>query len=354
MSERVTLSTVARRVGVSRATVSNAYNRPDQLSAELRQRILAAAEELGYAGPDPRASSLRSGHAGAVGVIERSLAEALTDPASLLMLAGIGRACDEAGVALVLVPEHQDGGAAPDTRRDIVRTAVVDGFVAHCDALDDQRRAIVTDRHLPIVVLDGQVLGDEPYVGIDEEYGSRAAAEHLLALGHARFAIVRFSPGRAGAQHLVTDRRQRAYLEAIADAGIDPDSVMIVDGGHHERATATRAMTAVLAGPDRPTAVLAMSDEFAAGVLDAAAAVGLRVPEDVSVVGFDDSPTAVSTRPPLTTVHQDLAAKGATAVRLLLEGAPAGVQITLPVELVVRGSTGPASHVTARARPPVA
>jgi DNA-binding LacI/PurR family transcriptional regulator len=344
MSERVTLSTVARRVGVSRATVSNAYNRPDQLSAELRTRILAAAEELGYAGPDPRASSLRSGHAGAVGVIERSLADALTDPASLLMLAGIGRACDEAGVALVLVPEHRDGDATPDTRRDIVRTAVVDGFVAHCDSLDDKRRAIVSDRHLPIVVLDGQVLGDEPSVGIDEERGARAAAEHLLALGHTRFAIVRFSPGRAGAHHLVTDRRLRAYLAAIADAGIDPAGVTIVDGGHHERTTARRAMTNVLADRNRPTAVLAMSDEFAAGVLEAAAELGLRVPDDLSVVGFDDSPTAAGTRPPLTTVHQDLAAKGAAAVRLLLDGAPAGVEIILPVELVVRASTGPVPH----------
>jgi DNA-binding LacI/PurR family transcriptional regulator len=353
VGDRVTLSTIAERVGVSRATVSNAYNRPDQLSAELRERILAAADELGYAGPDPRASSLRSGRAGAIGVIEKSLTGALSDPASLLLLGGIGRACDEAGVALVLVPEHRPG-TDHDTRRDIVRSAVVDGFIAHCDALDEQRRAIVSDRHLPIVMLDGRVVGDEASVGIDEEHGARSAAEHLLGLGHTRFAIVRFSPSDTSGANLVTARRLDAYLAAIGDAGLDPAAVTVVDGGFYDRAEVARAIAPVLARPDRPTAVLAMSDEFAAGVVDAAAAAGLRVPDDLSVTGFDDSPTALATTPPLTTVHQNHAAKGAAAVRLLLHGAPAGAQITMPVELVVRGSTGPAPDLLSSPRPPVA
>jgi DNA-binding LacI/PurR family transcriptional regulator len=340
MSERVTLSTVARHVGVSRATASNAYNRPDQLSSDLRERILAAADELGYAGPDPRASSLRSGRAGAVGLLQTSLGVALTDPASLLMLAGVGRACDEAGVALVLIPEHRAGDGR-DGRRDIVRSAVVDGFVAHCGALDDQRRAIVTDRHLPIVVLDGRVVGDEPSVGIDEEHGARAAAEHVLQLGNRRIAVVAFSPDPIAGSNLVTARRLGGYLDAISDAGIDPATVPIAEGGHYDRAEAARAVAALLERPDRPTAILAMSDEFAAAAVEAAVEQGLRVPDDLSVVGFDDSPTATNTTPPLTTVHQDHAAKGATAVRLLLERAPAGTQVTLPVHLVVRESTGP-------------
>jgi DNA-binding LacI/PurR family transcriptional regulator len=352
MSERVTLSTIARHVGVSRATASNAYNRPDQLSADLRARILAAADELGYAGPDPRASSLRSGRAGAVGLLQTSLGIALTDPASLLMLAGVGRACDDAGVALVLIPQHRAGGDGHDGRRDIVRSAVVDGFVAHCGALDDQRRAIVTDRHLPIVVLDGRVVGDEPSVGIDEEHGARAAAEHLLGLGHRRIAILSFSPDAIAGSNLVTSRRLGAYLDALSDAGIDRTTVPIVEGGHYDRAAAARAVAPLLERPDRPTAILAMSDEFAAAAVDAAVGIGLRVPDDVSVVGFDDSPTATSTTPPLTTVHQDHAAKGAAAVRLLLERAPAGTQVTLPVHLVVRESTAPPpGHLSSPPRP---
>ena len=137
MSSRVTLTDIAEELGLSISTVSNAYNRPDQLSAATRQQVLATAKRLGYAGPDPRASSLRSGRAGAIGLIELSLPTALTDPASLLMLSGVAQACDEAGVALVLIPSSEER----ESPKDIVRTAVVDGFVAHCDALDDERRA---------------------------------------------------------------------------------------------------------------------------------------------------------------------------------------------------------------------
>ena len=151
MSERVTLATIAEQLGVSISTVSNAYNRPDQLSSAIRDRILETAKQLGYAGPDPRASSLRRGRVGAIGLIGETLPTALTDPASLLMLGGVAEACDEAGVALVLIPFSRHG----DEAHDVIRSAVVDGFVAHCDALDTQRLTIVEERRLPIVVLDG-------------------------------------------------------------------------------------------------------------------------------------------------------------------------------------------------------
>jgi DNA-binding LacI/PurR family transcriptional regulator len=180
----------------------------------------------------------------------------------------------------------------------------------------------------------------------------RAAAEHLLGLGHRRIAILSFSPDAIAGSNLVTSRRLGAYLDALSDAGIDRTTVPIVEGGHYDRAAAARAVAPLLERPDRPTAILAMSDEFAAAAVDAAVGIGLRVPDDVSVVGFDDSPTATSTTPPLTTVHQDHAAKGAAAVRLLLERAPAGTQVTLPVHLVVRESTAPPpGHLSSPPRP---
>ena len=208
----MTLATLAQRLGVSISTVSNAYNHPDQLSAATREKVFAAARELGYAGPDPRASSLRSGRVGAIGLIEKSLPVALTDPASLLMLGGVAEACDEAGVALVLIPR----GRSRLGPVDIVRTAVVDGFVAHCDALDDERRLIVQERRLPIVVLDGRPEPGEPSVGIDEEGGTYAAAQHLLELGHRRLAVIAFAP------HVFGQYNSGTAAASTATAGPSP------------------------------------------------------------------------------------------------------------------------------------
>ena len=337
MSEPVTLITIAEALGVSRTTVSNAYNRPDQISPATRERVLAMAKRLGYAGPDPRAATLRRGVAGAIGLIEKSLRATLTDPASLLMLSGVAEACDDAGVALVLIPRRVEG----DDAHDIVRTAVVDGFVAHCDALDEERRTIVEERRLPMVVLNGRAGPDEPVVGIEEERGAHDVAAHVLGLGHRRPAIVRFQPLTTGTTNTVTERRLAGYLERAA-------STASTRGRRHRRRRLRlrpRAMTAIaidlLRRPDRPTAVLCMSDEMAVGVIAAARALGLGVPEDVSVTGFDDTTTAATADPPLTTVRQPHAAKGAAAVRMLLAHGVGPRELWFPVELVVRASTAP-------------
>ena len=184
------------------------------------------------------------------------------------MLGGVAEACDEAGVALVLIPRRTDG----DLAHDIVRSAVVDGFVAHCDALDDERRTIVEERRLPIVVLDGRPAPDDPTVDIDEEGGAHAAADHVLALGHRRLAVVRFQPLTTGMVNSVADRRLAGYRAAAAAHGVDPDSITVVDGFAYDRDDDDgRRPRAAVDRPDRPTAVLAMSDEMAVGVIAAAA-----------------------------------------------------------------------------------
>ena len=231
-ADRVTLATLAKHLGVSISTVSNAYNHPDQLSAATREKVFAAARELGYAGPDPLASSLRSGRVGAVGLIEKSLPVALTDPASLLMLSGVAEACDEAGVALVIVPRGRSGSGLVD----VVRSAVVDGFVAHCDALDDERRLIVEERRLPIVVLDGRAATGDPSVGIDEEGGTYAAARHLLDLGHRRPRRHRLRSARARRlQHGHDAAARRLPPGASTDAGLDPQALRVVEGSAYDR-----------------------------------------------------------------------------------------------------------------------
>jgi DNA-binding LacI/PurR family transcriptional regulator len=337
VSEPVTLITIAQALGVSRTTVSNAYNRPDQISPATRERVLAMAKRLGYAGPVPRAATLRRGVVGAIGLIEKSLRAALTDPASLLMLSGVAEACDDAGVALVLIPRRVEG----DDAHDIVRTAVVDGFVAHCDALDDERRTIVEERRLPMVVLDGRAAPDEPVVGIEEERGAHDVAAHVLGLGHRRLAVVRFQPLTTGMPNTVAERRLAGYLEACRAHGVDPADVPVVDGFAYDREAMTAIAIDLLRRPDRPTAVLCMSDEMAVGVIAAARALGLGVPGDVSVTGFDDTTTAATADPPLTTVRQPHAAKGAAAVRMLLAHGVGPRELWFPVELVVRASTAP-------------
>ena len=327
------MGTIAERVGVSRATVSNAYNRPDQLSADLQARIMEVAASLGYPGPDPVGRMLRRRTAGAIGLVQPSLRFALTDPANLMLLDGVAEECEAEGLALVLVP----ASTPTEDFVDVLASAAIDGVVAHCDSLDEARRAIVRSRQLPIVVLDGEADVDARSVGIDDAGGARLAAEHVIALGHRRVAVMALGRSDGSIASLVRERLA-GYTAAFERAGLDPPVVVVTTG--YGRRFGEAAASELLARPDRPTAILAMSDELAAGVLDAARTLDIQVPTALSVVGFDDTTTASTAVPPLTTVHQDHAAKGRAAVAMLLDPT-AGPHLQLPVEIVVRGSTAP-------------
>jgi DNA-binding LacI/PurR family transcriptional regulator len=330
--DRATLTTVAERVGVSRSTVSNAYNRPDQLSGELRRRILAAAAELGYAGPDPAARSLRRGRVGAIGLVQHSLRYTVGDAANRMLLDGVAEVCEEEGLALVLIDRRPP---QPD-RPDVLRNALVDGVIIHCDALDADRRRLIDDRRLPTVVLDAEAIGGGLSVGIDDEGGARAAAEHIVALGHRRVTILTLS-SRVGGPHLITEARQRGYLGPLDRAGCE---VEVEPAGGLEWDEFAAFVTTLLGADRPPTAILAMSDDIAAGVVRVALSMGITIPEQLSVIGFDDTPVAAGLVPPLTTVRQDHATKGRLAARMLL-GQVEARRIRLPVELVVRASTAP-------------
>jgi DNA-binding LacI/PurR family transcriptional regulator len=351
VGDRPTLQTVAQAVGVSRATVSNAYNRPDQLSPALRERILDAARRLGYAGPDPAARGLRLRQAGTIGVLVGApLTYAFRDPATGLFLEGIARAGERAGTAMLLIPSPpgEDPTAA-------IRGAVVDAFCLNCVPAGDPAFQTVLERRLPTVVVEGAAHEGVARVDIDQRGGARAAAEHLVSLGHRRFGIVvaRLSYDRrtgpvdaarlAGAVQPVSRERLLGYRDALTGAGLDWDAVPVEEAGEHGFDAGVAAARRVLAARPDITAILADSDLLALGATRAVAEAGRRVPEDVSVAGFDDIPLAAQARPPLTTVRQPLAEKGEAAYGLLQEllaGGPAR-EVQLPVELVVRGSTAP-------------
>jgi DNA-binding LacI/PurR family transcriptional regulator len=347
MGTRVTLQTIADALGVSRTTVSNAYNRPDQLAPELRDRILATARELGYSGPDPAARRLRSGRRDVVGLMfTRALSFAFTDPAGVLLLQGIARATEAAGLALLLVPEHGRGA------RNAVQDAVVDAFCVYSMPEGHPNVLAALERRLPMVVVDEPRLEGHAYVGIEDRRGARLVAEHLIRLGHRRFAVVcegtredgyvgPLTPEReAGTIYTVDRERLLGYRETLEEAGIDWAGMPKYELPANLIDRGLEGGRAVLAAEPRPTAIVATADLLALGVLEAARECGLSVPDDVSVTGFDDVPGAAWSQPALTTVRQPLLEKGELAGRLLIEDAP-DRDVILPVELVVRGSTAP-------------
>jgi DNA-binding LacI/PurR family transcriptional regulator len=356
--QRVTISDVASALGVAVSTVSNAYNRPDQLSAELRARVFEVAAELGYAGPDPVARSLRQQRAGAIGVLfAERLPYAFTDPAAVLVLDGIASALDSAGLGLLLVPGRADNTAT-------VQRALVDGFIVYSMLEDDPLVAAALARRIPTVLLDQPPRAGVPSITVDDADGARQAAEHLLGLGHRHFAIItdRLSepqPGTAAGERVtlheqaehtffVTQLRFQGYRAALDSAGLRWSDVRIAECAENREAEGAAAIRALLAVSPHPTAVLCITDRLALGAMVAAQQAGLHVPGDVSVVGFDDIPKAAEAAPPLTTirqVHRDKGLLAGRALVALLRGEAVTQRTNLPVQLVVRGSTGPAPRL---------
>jgi DNA-binding LacI/PurR family transcriptional regulator len=346
---RVTLQTIADQVGVSRMTVSNAFSRPDQLSAELRGRILGVAEQLGYVGPDPAARALASGTAGSVGlVLSDSLRHALTDEVAVEFLTAIADELTPTRLALTLLPSAEKDDFVP------ARDVAIDGAIVYLCHPASPAVAWLIRRRLPLVHVDQAPAAGIPSVNVDDRAGAAAAARHLVELGHRRIAIVTYGlVGDYGVfdelavDGLANTERDRllGWQQPLHDAGIKPTYIRLPHADSYE--LGVRATQQVVELTPRPTAVLCFSDAIARGLLAGLENAGVRVPADVSVVGFDDSPLAARTRPALTTVRQDVTAKGTAAARSLLtaiERAKSGKDgrvrhILLPTELVVRDST---------------
>jgi len=346
-----TLATVAEAMGVSRTTVSNAYNRPDQLTPELRERILETARGLGYPGPDPAGRRLRQGRAGAVGVLlTEQLSYAFADSAAVAFLEGVARRCEDAAEALALIPLGRGEEAA-----NVVRDAFVDALCVY--SLPDGHPALdaALGRHLPVVVVDGPRVEATTFVGLDDRGGARAVAEHLAELGHRRLAVIVPTLVQDGREGRVDEQRLRkaAYYndrerlagvrEALEAAQLSWDQVLIEERSNRRDAGAAAARALLTEAP-RPTAIIAMSDQLALGAIRAAHELGLAIPGDLSVAGFDDIAQAAHSEPPLTTVRQPLVDKGLLAGERLFEliDGSEPPDAVLPVQLIARDSTGPA------------
>jgi DNA-binding LacI/PurR family transcriptional regulator len=347
-----TLQTIADAVGVSRSTVSNAYSRPDQLSPELREKVLTTARKLGYAGPDPTARSLRRGRVGAIGVLlAPTVSYAFSDPYAVQFMRGLAETAERNETGVLLVPLKDDDEDALAA----VQSAAVDGFCVYCVPGWFRAMKAAWSRGLPIVNSShrGAEDADAMFVGIDEAAATRAVGKHLINLGHRRFALIgtHIAPDQSAGpvnvpvpeelESYVSRERLRGYRDVFTGAGLTWSDVVTINAAGNSRREGEDAAAYALDRATRPTAVIALTDVLALGVLDALSARGLRAGRDVSVAGFDDIPDAAAEQ--LTTVRQSATERGHIAAELLLDPPtdPADRQVVLPTELIVRASTGP-------------
>ncbi|HTJ32719.1 MAG TPA: LacI family DNA-binding transcriptional regulator [Dactylosporangium sp.] len=326
-AKRVTLAQVAELAGVSVMTASYTYNRPGRVSDDARSKVLAAAAELGYSGPDPSARSLRRGTTRTLGVVlGEHLTYAFEDPQAASFLAGIADVCADRGYGMTILPIT---GAADDTER--IRAAAVDGFIVWTTSDDDPILGAVRAMRRPAVVHGGPAVDGLELVSIDNRAAARAIGAVAFAgarrpavvsfpLSRARISAVTGGPDTSGVLFPVTRERLEGYRQAAEATGFAWHDVVVAVCAHNDAAEAERIAATLLSSTEPPDAIAAMSDEQAAGVVRAVRAARLAVPHDVAVTGWDDA--AVAARLGLTTVAQSLREQGATCARAALGQPP--------------------------------
>lgn len=357
---RATLASLAAELHVSRTTISNAYNRPDQLSAELRDRVLATAKRIGYPGPDPVARSLRTRRAGAVGlVISEPLNYSFSDPAALGFVTGLAESCEAAGQGLLLVaagPNRtvEDGTAA-------VLAAGVDGFVVYSASDDDPYLAIIEQRGVPVVVVDQpKDVAGTSRVCIDDRAAMREMAEYVVGLGHSHIGLLTMRLGRdwphqasgpvvvdaeraQTTQFQVQRERIAGVVDAMNAAGLQSDSLTVVESYDHLPTSGGAAAEVALDADPQITALMCTADVLALSAMDYLRGRGIYVPGQMTVTGFDGVPDALARG--LTTVKQPSVEKGRLAGELLHNPPRSGLPAihVLGTELIRGRTSGPPS-----------
>ncbi|MFY0407281.1 LacI family DNA-binding transcriptional regulator [Solicola sp. PLA-1-18] len=346
---RPTLSDVAASAGVSLSTASLVFSGTKPVSDGTRVRVLAAADALGYLGPDPAAASLRRGRSGVVGVLVGDrLINAFRDAVTVATLDGISEVFDELGTGLLLMP---GGPASSRTTVDRVARLALDAVVfGWCGADDEPSLDQLRRRGIPLVGVEGPHAPDVPLVDIDHRGGSRALARHLHDLGHRDVGVVTLPLVADGRDGRADDARvgscrfhdARERLTGVREV---MGEVRVWEAARHHVDDGRRAAHGLLADPaTAPTAVVAQSDLLAVGVVLAAAELGLDVPGDLSVVGFDGVETPWLGPHTLTTAVQPMVEKGRIAGRMvgaMLAGERPD-DVVLPVEVRLGTTTGPA------------
>jgi DNA-binding LacI/PurR family transcriptional regulator len=334
---QATIKQVAQHAGVSTATVSYVLNGTGTVTEETRRRVMEAVAELKYQ-PSHAARSLR-GRSHTLGLTLRGPAGRLADPVLAELIAGLSDAAALRGYYLLLAPVGEEQPEA-ELCLSLARSARVDGLVLLDMQVDDQRAWALAEAGVAHVCAGPAPAGcASPTVTVDGRVAAEAATEHLLGLGHRRIALIQLPTELAE-----SEPRYLGYADAVAAAGLEADPGLIVEAGRSEE-DGYQAMSELLSAAERPTAVLACSDELAFGAMHALYDAGLAVGRDVSLMGFDDTPLAAHSHPPLTAMRQPRRAVG-EHLAALLDDALTGKQkaprqVTLSARLMVRRSTGP-------------
>jgi DNA-binding LacI/PurR family transcriptional regulator len=340
--QRTTLKQVAARAGVSVTTVSLVLNdAPASIGNATRKRVLAVAGELGYV-PSAAARSLASGRTHTVGLIICHAEHLIVDAFIPQTLFGMNQVAREHGFRVLV--EAVEDVTRPDAYHELVRAKQIDGLIVLNPRRDDLRLPQLVNDDYPLVTL-GTIPGCDPVRVHTDNHGlAQRATEHLLALGHRRVGHVTFAPSA----YLATDERLRGFRAALTAAGLESDDRDVGVGAFSAASGAAAARALLDARPDL-TALFCGNDTVAIGVLHALAERGLRVPDDVALVGYDDIPTARYQSPPLTTVRSPAVAHGQRAMELvidMIEGRPITERaVLLEGTLVVRRSCGAAAEL---------
>lgn len=327
---------VARRAGVAAGTVSNVLNRPSYVRAETRQKVLDAIQELDFV---PRGASrqYRLGR-------ERTLGFALADmgnPFFVDVALGAEAAAKELGVGVVIVHNGEDPSREEQNLDLLVQQRVHGIMITPVDERNPRLEQLVK-RGIPVVYVD-RISGDQPccWLATDDFRGGQLAGEHLIDMGHTRLAFV----GDPAIARQVQER-QRGFLEAVSVAGLPISAVELIPAPAWKikEGRVVGVALAARASEDRPTAVFCANDMLALGLLQELVLHGVRVPEDIALVGFDDLEWAGVATVPLTSVNQPRELLGRTAVRMILDEIDQGEahvheHVIFPPELAVRAST---------------
>lgn len=336
----VTIYEVAEEAGVSIATVSKVLSNRPYVSESTRKKVLQAIDRLGYV-PNPVAQSLTRGNTGIIGLlIPYAPQQLFADPHLLAIIHGVEETLNDRDYNLLLATARRPHDPASAYGR-LVRSRYLDGALVLETVGSEALSPHLRQQQYPWVII-GYQLGNQPCAAVhsDDRRAARRMTEYLISLGHRRIAVVSADPRPAA-----FDERLRGFEEAMTASDLPIETSLQAWGDMTIESGYTIAPK-LLDRSDRPTAIFALNDRMALGLLRWAAEQGITVPDQLSIVGFDDIPLAEISTPALTTVRQPALAIGQQATQLLfqiLDGTAGVTTIEVPAELVIRRSAGPAA-----------
>lgn len=340
--KKPTLKSIAQHLGVSTATVSNAFNRPSQLSASLREMILSESRKLGYSGPSMAARSLRTGKTGVIGLLlSDELAYYFTDPVATLFLTGISNTLDEQHVNMLLLPTNE-----ANYRNTQVHT-IPDSFIIYGRPKDPVVLELITRQQKPVITVDFTV-PDYPSLHVDNENAAYEIAKHAIRSAEDKVLIMglRLEPSTAlslanlnnlyTGDESVSRLRFDGYKRALDELNMPLSHQQVWQIHELEEMSLKTMLRGALTDKKRADVLLCMSDKIALAALEVARELNISMPEDIRIVGFDGIPSAEEAG--LTTVQQPLLEKGQDAAKMAL-GLLAYESVVMETQLVVRSSS---------------